>query len=239
MSGIDVSTLPTCAGCGRPMRRCAVRAADAPGSVSYGARGMCSTCYRHRLTPSPPLREDGTIDMDALPACAGCGRPMRPQGTSLDTWPGTVLTSRPDRRRCTTCYRQAERDASEGDLRQAVARQAAVRHAAAERVRRRQESDRLRRLSAVTVGGEDPVTVREDSRGRLTVTVTRRLGRYDGSTTAHHQVATRAMAAFAGALARRCLRPVTNPAPVIDRARGEVTVSATVAPTVRAREVAR
>lgn len=174
-----------------------------------------------------------------LPACTVCGRPMRPRGTKAGDWPGTILTSRADEHRCTTCHRQAERDAREGALRQAVARQAAVRHAAAQRVRRRQERDRLRRLAAVTIGGEDPVVVSLDARGRLTVTMTRRLGRYDGSTTAHHQAVSRAQVAFAGVLARRCLRPVTSPVPVIDRAKGEVMVSATVVPTVRAREVAR
>lgn len=239
MSSIDVESLPACTECGRRVRRCAVPVADAPGTVAYGARGMCSSCYRRRHQPRPPLRGDGTLDTDALPTCTECGKPMRPHGTSLAAWPGTILTSRADEHRCTTCHRKAERDARENALLEAVARQARQRHAAAARVRARNERDRLRRLSAVTVGGEDQVTVREDARGRLDLTMTRRLGAYDGSTTAHHQVVASALRAFAGVLARRCLRPVTSPAPVIDRARGEVTVSAKVAPTACARQVAR
>ena len=44
-----------CTSCGRPMRPTRVKLSDAPGTVSTGARGVCTTCY---VSPGPrPARD--------------------------------------------------------------------------------------------------------------------------------------------------------------------------------------
>lgn len=178
--------------------------------------------------------------------CSVCGRLMRPYQAAARDWPGTVSRAGADC--CKGCYRKRDNltvagrdDAKTERLRASAQRRAQEQHAAAARARARAERDRRERIAALAnqVQLADHTVVTVDGAGRMTATLTVPLGRYDGTTTAHHQQVARALAAFAGALARRCLRPVTSPAPVIDRARGEVMVSATVVPTAHAREVAR
>lgn len=241
MSSIDVESLPACTECGRRMRPRAVKAGDSRTGVAPGARGLCATCYKRQTRPLPPLRGDGTLDTGALPACTECGLPMRPKGASLREWPGTVVDDRSDDGRCATCRRRATHAAQTERLRAIARRRAQEQQAAAARARARAERDRRKRIAALAnqLKIADHTVVTVDGAGRMAATLTVTLGRYDGSTTTHHQAVARAMGAFAGALARRCLRPVTSPAPVINRPRGEVVVSATVVPTARAREATR
>lgn len=44
MTTLDPATLPLCNGCQRPVRP--QRAPATPGTVRYGAKGQCSTCYQ-------------------------------------------------------------------------------------------------------------------------------------------------------------------------------------------------
>ena len=43
-----------CVRCFRPTRPIRTRLEDHPGTVSYGAKGMCQTCYRIDANYEPP-----------------------------------------------------------------------------------------------------------------------------------------------------------------------------------------
>lgn len=59
---------------------------------------------RTPLVPDPALMEAFADDQHGLPLCACCARPMRPKGTKVADWPGTV--SRGGRGHCGGCRRR-------------------------------------------------------------------------------------------------------------------------------------
>jgi len=80
--------------------------ADAPGTVSYGAQGLCKTCYlkkrneaRSKGIGGRPRRNDVPKTADG---CRSCGLAMRPRGTKLADYPNTVPLS--SKGMCHTCY---------------------------------------------------------------------------------------------------------------------------------------
>lgn len=75
-----------CVACGRPVRGKSTPACEAPGTVQYGAKGRCNSCYlslwrgRGKVTPRP----------DPVSGCRGCERPTRSANQRASDYPGTV-----------------------------------------------------------------------------------------------------------------------------------------------------
>ena len=92
-----MTTERRCGSCKRPMRRVRVRAADAPGTVQEGARGLCSTCQDHPEGHTPQ------VPMDWLSQeCEDCGKGLRPPRSHAADYPGRVWPARKEL--CKNCY---------------------------------------------------------------------------------------------------------------------------------------
>lgn len=77
-SGIS-SRPDDCVTCGRPMR--ASGAPPEEGTVKYGGRGLCATCWSRPYSAERlPMPE----------ACHDCGRPLRHTDQRLEDFPGTL-----------------------------------------------------------------------------------------------------------------------------------------------------
>jgi hypothetical protein len=96
-----------CLECKRPLRGAGILLGDAPGTIVHYSRGLCWRDYS-RLEQAgtldalyPPKMHSGprstTVPRDRTEPCAGCGRQMRPYGSKLDDFPGSVV------RKGTTC----------------------------------------------------------------------------------------------------------------------------------------
>ena len=74
--------LGPCIKCHQEMRPMTMKIHEAPGTVGYGADGMCRTCRRRsgvkKTTPD---------------CCVKCEKKMRPVGTKIKDYPGTSLHS--------------------------------------------------------------------------------------------------------------------------------------------------
>lgn len=92
-----MTTERRCRSCKRPMRRSRVLAADAPGTVQEGARGLCRTCQDHPEGHTPQ------VPMDWLSQeCEDCGKGLRPPRSRAADYPGRVWPARKEL--CKKCY---------------------------------------------------------------------------------------------------------------------------------------
>lgn len=92
-----MTTERRCGNCRRPMRHPSVRAADAPGTVQQGARGLCSTCQEH------PEGHIPQAPMDWLSQeCEDCGKGLRPPRSHAADYPDRVWPARKEL--CKNCY---------------------------------------------------------------------------------------------------------------------------------------
>lgn len=57
MSG-PVARVFDCENCGRPVRPGKWPLAKFPGTIAYGCRGMCKTCYKHSVSDTSALPVD-------------------------------------------------------------------------------------------------------------------------------------------------------------------------------------
>lgn len=71
-----------CVRCGGLMRPCYIKLADAPGTLSYGARGMCSHCAYGTTNRT-------WIDWSKPQYCAGCHVRMRKKHDRASDYPDT------------------------------------------------------------------------------------------------------------------------------------------------------
>lgn len=84
-----MTTERRCGSCKRPMRRSRALAADAPGTVQEGARGLCSTCQDH------PEGHIPQVPMDWLSQeCEDCGKGLRPPRSRLADYPDRARPAR-------------------------------------------------------------------------------------------------------------------------------------------------
>lgn len=84
-----MTTERRCGSCRRPMRHPSVLAADAPGTVQEGARGLCNTCQHYPPGHTPQ------VPMDWLSQeCEDCGRGLRPPRSRAADHPGRVRPAR-------------------------------------------------------------------------------------------------------------------------------------------------
>jgi len=74
--------LGPCIKCHQEMRPMTMKIHEAPGTVGYGADGMCRTCRRR-----------SGIKKTTPDCCVKCEKKMRPVGTKIKDYPGTSLHS--------------------------------------------------------------------------------------------------------------------------------------------------
>lgn len=84
--------------CARKMRSSRYSAGERPGTVQYGARGLCHRCAFHADRPGVKTRPSH---------CTTCGKPMRPSKKTLADFPGTVQHGA--RGLCQPCGRKKKR----------------------------------------------------------------------------------------------------------------------------------
>ena len=84
-----MTTERRCGSCRRPMRSPRVRAADAPGTVQEGARGLCSTCQDHPEGHIP----QGPMDWLSQ-VCEDCGKGLRPPRSRAADYPDRAWPAR-------------------------------------------------------------------------------------------------------------------------------------------------
>jgi len=72
----------------RNMRPRGTRLADMPDTVPYGQGQKCLTCHRH-LKDAAKGKTRRTYEKPPE-KCRDCHRPLRPSGTTLEDYPGTV-----------------------------------------------------------------------------------------------------------------------------------------------------
>ena len=88
--------LGPCVKCHQEMRPMTMKIHEAPGTVGYGADGMCRTCRRRsgvkKTTPE---------------CCVKCEKKMRPVGTKIADYPGTSLHS--SKGVCDSCDKRERR----------------------------------------------------------------------------------------------------------------------------------
>lgn len=84
-----MTTERRCRSCRRPMRRSRVLAADAPGTVQEGARGLCSTCQDY------PEGHIPQVPMDWLSQeCEDCGKGLRSPRSRAADYPDRARAAR-------------------------------------------------------------------------------------------------------------------------------------------------
>lgn len=146
------------------------------------------------------------IDVESLPACTDCVRPMRPRAARAADYPGSVHTAA--RGRCDVCYRAYRRGI------EAAATQ------------RRRAEVMARRMAQRGAPSPDGMRLYVNPDGVQVAVLTLDLGRYDGSPADHQREVRRAQAAWRHALAVRHLRGTARPPVVINPQAGHVQVTA-------------
>lgn len=99
MTKVDwVNNPPRCEECEGVIRPPRSEASQYPGTVPYGVKGLCNSCYRRKKRGSQgPVR----IDWAEPQYCKRCGVKMRPRVAPAAEWAGT--NSYGKRGMCSTC----------------------------------------------------------------------------------------------------------------------------------------
>lgn len=101
-----------CLECGRDARPHHYSALDKPGTVALYGRGLCRPCWARMDRAGtldklyPVVKDDGrtiraaVVPRDKTVPCEQCGKAMRPPGSRLEDWPGTLQRKG---RTCSSC----------------------------------------------------------------------------------------------------------------------------------------
>lgn len=99
MAKVDwVNNPPRCEECEGVIRPPRSEASQYPGTVPYGVKGLCNSCYRRKKRGG---RGAARIDWSEPQYCKRCGMKMRPRVAPTAEWAGT--NSYGKKGMCSTC----------------------------------------------------------------------------------------------------------------------------------------